>query len=88
MQFWLPIISPACRLVPGSCLAERLAARVRFASGGAPLEQFNLSPETCAALQRAYQAHREEWRMAHPPGDEKPASKRAAESPSLFDYAA
>jgi hypothetical protein len=47
-----------------------------------------LSPETCAALQRAYQAHREEWRMAHPPGDEKPGFTRPAVSLSLFDYAA
>jgi hypothetical protein len=88
MQFWRPIISPVCPLVPGSCRAERLAARVRFASGGAPLKRFNLSPETCAALQRAYQAHREEWRMAHPPGDGKPAFTRSAVSLSLFDYAA
>jgi hypothetical protein len=32
-QFWLPFVSAPQRLVPGSCVAARLWARVRFRGG-------------------------------------------------------
>ncbi len=94
MQFRRPIISSAFRLVPGSCLAERLAARVRFASGGAPLKHFDITAEKSAALQLAYQAARDLWRTAHlekwqleqPEGEEKPAFARASVSLLLFEF--
>jgi hypothetical protein len=58
MQIWLPFVSAPHALVPGSCEAERLAARVRFGSGGTKL---TFSLEECAARQRAYQSKRAQW---------------------------
>jgi hypothetical protein len=58
-QFWLPFVSAPQRLVPGSCEAARLWARVRFRGG----DKLTLSPEECATRQLAYERQRQEWRL-------------------------
>ena len=46
-RFWLPFVSAPQRLVPGSCVAARLWARVRFRGG----DRLTLSPAECALRQ-------------------------------------
>jgi hypothetical protein len=52
-------VSAPRRLVPGSCVAARLRARVRFRGG----DGLTLSPVECALRQRAYERQRAEWRL-------------------------
>jgi hypothetical protein len=56
-RFWLPFVSAPQRLVPGSCVAARLWARVRFRGG----DRLTLSPVECALRQRVYERQRAEW---------------------------
>jgi hypothetical protein len=59
LQFWWPFVSAPQPLVPGSCVAARLWARVRFRGG----DRLTLSPEECEARQRAYERQRQEWQL-------------------------